>query len=1293
MSVMAPASSHGWYLRTDGASHVRAQEFDGASADSVSAATIGNGSWSHVAGTFNATTNFVYLNGVQATGAAARTAPVSVSDTYLGAEGAVGNYWSGDLAECAIWNVALTAADVAALALGVSPLFVRPDALIAYWPVSGQYAPEPSVMLAAAALTVTGATPAAHPRMFTPSGPQEFKTAHATAAVLTAASSFGVSVTANLTAPVRFQAAASFGVTVNPSAAAPTIGSTGEPNNWFGSVFDGGTQAPYPFANGEGTRTWWWTSVDGSGVESPLSLPLTRTVPSSGGPFAASIVFPLGPGGTASRNLYRSLPNGRVPFLVGTFANNTSTTFNDHVADGSLGAAAPTAPTGATLSSAAQFAAAPGVRVSVTANLTHVGATLSASVGFGFSTTATIRPYVRPVDGPIVITVNGVVRTNDVLENSLSIHDPENQPKTCSFVTRAAMPGTAKIVVSRGTFILFAGSITSVQQTYAAAVTNTQWNIGAINHNFLLRRRRPIASYTNEPADLVILDLMAHNSSGFTTDYVEPNLPPVTIAFNGSQDLAACIATVMGMIGGASFLDDRALHAFITDSGSSTPDALDGTGTLQLTPAIVASIDWAQIRTQDLIKGAATQVSADVLAGESILPLDAVDPYLDSGGQVFLEPSSVVAYTGRQASVAGSFVGPGVTPSTAPTVTPATGSGLGIGFYGYAVVDRTAAGPTRPGPVAVVQTLGAVTIPDPTVAPTASADSYYGNLSGTGPNFNATGHEPHISDTVQYAYRWSTSANPSDLTFGTNLSPASPSITVPAAGIDSYGFTSAAILNVAVPPNADPRIPYIHIFRKRNGGAWLFLNVAIQGSGANGWAIQDGLADGTLTLPVANAVVAAQQQVTVDDIALGASPTTSRDVYRTVAQTTAAAALTAQLKLLTNVANNTSTGPYTDSTADGSLGVNAPTSDTSGITQPSGQVLPGAVAIPTAGAGFASPGGGWVVVGSQAIRYAGLTGNMLTGIPPIGPGSIESPINYNATITALPALTGCTNVPAALKGTAARLYVVRDNLAAQIALAAIEDARPLAPGLAAPTFTPVYTVDPTNPGSGNNGPRYAIGDSVAYVYTYSAAVSLSDVSQLSAASASTGAHTVAQQLGGSAPFTQPHFVQVQHTTDPAVKWIQGWISVNGGPFYFSAGASVANNGTTGTTQLSPQPTTGGLFDTRLSGNSDGIHQGYIDDPDLLTVQACNAAGDKDLADFGGAQPTLTYPTRDMKTGSGKPLAVNLPTVPPIVMTLRIVDVTISSLWLTDAGPMYSCKAALTSFTFQDFLAQIVEGRL
>jgi hypothetical protein len=176
--------------------------------------------------------------------------------------------------------------------------------------------------------------------------------------------------------------------------------------------------------------------------------------------------------------------------------------------------------------------------------------------------------------------------------------------------------------------------------------------------------------------------------------------------------------------------------------------------------------------------------------------------------------------------------------------------------------------------------------------------------------------------------------------------------------------------------------------------------------------------------------------VTVTGIAIGASPTTSRKVYRTVVNG-------AQLKLHSTIANDTDSAlPANDSTADGSLGANAPTSDLSGLAQPSGQVNAGSAALPTASpAPF--PAAGWVLIGGgQTIRYTGISGNSLTGIPTSGPGSITTTVIYGSQALPAPALTGVNAnnglVLAMAKGSSVKIWVERNDLAAQAALGQLE---------------------------------------------------------------------------------------------------------------------------------------------------------------------------------------------------------------------------------------------------------------
>lgn len=82
-------------------------------------------------------------------------------------QGAEGLYFSGDIAEAAIWSAALTAEEFAVLAAGASPLLVRPGALVNYWPIVGRHGPEID-LVGGNDLTVNGAVASDHPRMFYP---------------------------------------------------------------------------------------------------------------------------------------------------------------------------------------------------------------------------------------------------------------------------------------------------------------------------------------------------------------------------------------------------------------------------------------------------------------------------------------------------------------------------------------------------------------------------------------------------------------------------------------------------------------------------------------------------------------------------------------------------------------------------------------------------------------------------------------------------------------------------------------------------------------------------------------------------------------------------------------------------------------------------------------------------------------------------------------------------------------------------------------------------------------------
>lgn len=143
-----------------------------------SGGSISANTWHHVAATFQhggTDTAGSYLDGSGATssGSASRITPnvfsIGVWDRGSGMLGS-----NGYICEAAIWSDLLDAGDFSALAAGLSPLLVRPDILIHYWPIIGRSSPEPD-LVGTANLTVTNAARAStHPKLILPGRPKIF---------------------------------------------------------------------------------------------------------------------------------------------------------------------------------------------------------------------------------------------------------------------------------------------------------------------------------------------------------------------------------------------------------------------------------------------------------------------------------------------------------------------------------------------------------------------------------------------------------------------------------------------------------------------------------------------------------------------------------------------------------------------------------------------------------------------------------------------------------------------------------------------------------------------------------------------------------------------------------------------------------------------------------------------------------------------------------------------------------------------------------------------------------------
>jgi len=97
--------------------------------------------WNHVAAIFTSSTSrAVFVNGGnKGTNSDSVAVGHNPDLTGIGCYVRIGDQdwfeWNGRIAEVGFWNVALTDEEVAVLAKGYSPLFVRPQNLVAYWPL------------------------------------------------------------------------------------------------------------------------------------------------------------------------------------------------------------------------------------------------------------------------------------------------------------------------------------------------------------------------------------------------------------------------------------------------------------------------------------------------------------------------------------------------------------------------------------------------------------------------------------------------------------------------------------------------------------------------------------------------------------------------------------------------------------------------------------------------------------------------------------------------------------------------------------------------------------------------------------------------------------------------------------------------------------------------------------------------------------------------------------------------------------------------------------------------------
>lgn len=629
--------------------------------------------------------------------------------------------------------------------------------------------------------------------------------------------------------------------------------------------------------------------------------------------------------------------------------------------------------------------------------------------------------------------------TKRIIVASLTIRDTlDEAPNTLQMTCRGFDPIEGQeIIITLGSknslTRQFAGLVLSDEQGYLLdnpVAENVVHRANGIDYTWPLGALLVIGKYANVYAGPLMRSLVATFSSGFTTKHVAAALDAILldeISFTNTA-LPEALTQICARIGAYWYVDYfKDIHAFVTPENIYAPPA-------NLTPThpsmreLSNHRDLSQIVTRVLVEGGGAQSPVDLAPGETILPVETAAWYQRTGGFVVSGPQRI-SYTGIMGTsdlALGALVGPGVQPSSPAGGTLAAGGSLDPGNHTWSYTWVTASGETTPAPVG--PTLFSGTLAPPTLIAGRQYDFNPGTAANT---FDERNSGIDWGTVVDWCYVYAAGSGavysqPSPIvtlvgtpnTLGTwYWDPAHPS---------PWGHALTAYYS------ADPRVAIIYFYYRCNGGPWQRFNYAFPNHPE--WApgsFEYGMF-GTMTPrffenPPASAPYFGTANLT--GIAVGPTGTTARKVYRT------SVAVPTQLRLIATIANNTAT-TYTDAAADATLGVNAPTGDTSGLISTSGQVNPGSTTLPLSGTGNFPASGGWVAIGNgeQFIRYTGISGNSLTGIPAAGPGAITAAVTFGSTATLAPSLIG---IPAA--GAGSIQYAIKTGDEINL-LALVEDA-------------------------------------------------------------------------------------------------------------------------------------------------------------------------------------------------------------------------------------------------------------
>lgn len=936
------------------------------------------GAWHHGAAVFGSSTSrTAYLNGTAGSAETSSQPTISDMDTLvIGADhfsAAPAFFFNGDLAEVAIWNVALDAGELTALAKGFRPTMIRPASLVGYWPITGNESPELDRWTNRYDLTLTGSPAKSdHPRLYLATRAKAIGVGAITApATPTNPSPSDLSTTALPTDTLTWAAPAASSYNVYfGTAASPPLVVTGQ----AAASYNPGTLASLT------TYYWKIVAVNAAGSTTGPIWSFTTINPTKALMTIAGITPSMRISGLTIDDVINDKPNS-CQFRV----DGTAPTSGQDVQIG-IG----------NLSTGLLFAG-----TAETVDQLYEG---GKSVNLAWQVDCS--DYTTLINRQLVRKRYGQQSATDIFLDLVTSY-------LTGFTVSHVVAGLPTVE----------GGIDFTDVPLGKAFTRLMARVGG----YWKPEAKDLHAFIEEMSDLP--DAVVPGLASLMTD------PPVRVTVNRSQ---------------------QATRVFVEGGGSAaTAEVPAGSSALPVEDAT-----WYQDSGGVVVSGPQRiQYSGKVVGGAGALVGTTVTP---SNGPSLSGRATTGLGTGRYRYVSTFVTGAGeglpspfteyITggavprPGAAPSVAKAFGGNLtASGVYKWKYAYLTALGETLASDESTSLTMDELTAP--ALAPTALASFGSLNMNNGDHQYKYTFTNGAVQTVPSPASNVITTSNSSAKVARTGLS--SPPVgfdrkfyRLPVAGgnykampgpSDGFGSDNAdfyfenfetandSLLGAAAPSSstaiyrsatlnvvasADGLVTGIRVYRTAANGS-IFKKVA-DIANATGTYI-DTLADGSLGSTELSSATAIYNAINLAGIAIGPTGTTQRKVYRTVVEGTS-------FLLLTTIANNTAT-TFADTTADGSLGAAAPVTDTSGLVAETGRVTAGSTALTVTSTAPFRSAGGWAFIGQLAVRYTGITGSTLSGIPSSGIGSLGTTVNYGVEVIAAHLLTG---IPTS--GTGAILY-------------------------------------------------------------------------------------------------------------------------------------------------------------------------------------------------------------------------------------------------------------------------------